>query len=603
MPRWLDWLIGRGSFAAQPVAPAPAPEPERAPRPRRGSSLQAAAINVSELQRQEGNSSRVIQSLPWQMEAWEFYDELGEFRFGVTWKSEMMSRIRLRAAKLSPDSDEPEIQESGPAVDVVSELAGGIGGQSEMISTLSVFLSVPGEGYLIGETKNTGKNVWQARSIDEVKQQSGRWSVLADNGTNKWRELPSNHLVWRVYRPHKRYRAMADSPARAATKAMRELELVNRHIQAQYLSRLASAGIVVFPEGVTFPVREEFQDAPDPFVREWVEIAAEAIRTPGTAAAIVPIPMRLPDEMVEKVKHIDFTLKMDEKIIEKRESVIKRLATQLDLPAEILLGMGDLNHWTSWQIEESAVKTHITPDMEVICYALTDGYLRPRLKAAGVPDPEQWVVWYDASEITLRPDRSENARDAYDRHELSGKAYRREIGFDEDDAPNEQELEEQMLKKLSREASTGMAAVEALTGRELVAPAEAGTDAPNTDEPEDEEPAADGPPDTRDVAPPSPDSEASANKARLHQSGLMHTVRFNIDGSWELLHPSDCWRYLHSCPVTYATRHGFPARPGKSGLYECYLTSAGRPTIGRLVPNTNTHDLIKSNGHGAHQRS
>lgn len=602
MPRWWDRLVGRESFASQPVEPAPAPLLAGLSSTRTQRSITAAAINVTEQKRQDP-STRTIQSLPWQMEAWGFYDDLGEFRFGVTWKAEMTSRIRLRAARLTPDSDEPEIQDSGLAVDFVSELAGGIGGQSELISTLSVFLSVPGEGYLIGEKeKPGGKNTWQARSIDEVQYASGIWKVLSSDGSQKWRELPSDHLVIRVYRPHKRYRALADSPARAASKAMRELELVNRHIQAGYLSRLASAGVLLLPEEITFPVREEFEDAPDPFIREWVEIAAEAIRTPGTAAAVVPIPMRIPGEMIDKVKHVDFTLKLDEKIIEKRESVIKRMATQLDLPAEILLGMGDLNHWTSWQIEESAVKTHITPDMEVIAYALTDGYLRPALRAAGEPDADEWVVWYDASEITLRPDRSEAARDAYDRLEASGEAYRREIGLDENDRPNDQELEAMVLKRLAREPTTGFQALEKLTGEELPEGLQVPDEADATP-PEGDEPAADGPPATRDAPPPAPDQEATANRSRLRQSGLMHTVKFNVDGSWELLHPADCQTYLFSCPVTYATRNGFTARPGKSGLYECYINNVGKPVIGRRTMNLDTHEMIKSNGHGAHHRS
>lgn len=603
MPRWFDRLVGRESFASQSVVPAPAvSSSELAARTRR--SLQSAAINITDQTRQAA-STRPIQSLPWQMEAWDFYDDLGEFRFGVSWKAETMSRIRLRAAKVSPDTDEPEIQERGPAVDFVSELAGGIGGQSELISTLSVFLSVPGEGYLIGEETSRGRNTWQARSIDEVQYQAGTYKVLADDGSQKWRELPPGHLVWRVYRPHKRYRAIADSPARAARKSMRELELVNRHIQAGYLSRLASAGVLFLPDEITFPVREEFEDEADPFVREWIEIAAEAIKTPGTAAAIVPIPMRLPADIIDKIKHIDFTLKMDEKIIEKRESVIKRMATQLDLPAEILLGMGDLNHWTSWQIEESAVKTHITPDMEVIAYALTDGYLRPRLRANGMTEDEadEWVVWYDASEITLRPDRSEAARDAYDRNELSGRAYRRETGFDEDDAPNPDELQEQVLKKLAREPTVAFQALEKLTGLkvpESLVPADTGS----VEEPAGDEPAVNGPPDTQGDPPPAPNSasaRASADKVRLRQSGLMHTVRFSADG-YELLHPADCTQFLFSCPVTYATRKGFPTRPGKSGLYECYLSALGEPVIGRLVPNVNVSELIASNGHGASHR-
>src|SRR5690606_40124656 len=96
-------------------------------------------------------------------------------------------------------------------------------------------------------------------------------------------------------------------------------------IIAQYLSRLASAGVWLVPDEITFPVREEFADAADPFMAEWIEIAAEAIRTPGTAAATVPIPIKVPAEYVDKIRHLDFTLKRSEKIIDKRESAIKRL--------------------------------------------------------------------------------------------------------------------------------------------------------------------------------------------------------------------------------------------------------------------------------------
>lgn len=593
MPQWFDWLMGRNSFAVQPVrTPAAAPP----------TGIQAAAVNVTEKQKTDP-SIRAAQSLVWQNEVWDFYDSLGEFRFGVTWKAEMISRVRLRAAKLTPDSDEPEIQESGPVVDLVSMLAGGIGGQSELMNALEVFLSVPGDGYLLGEQKGKDAPIsWQTRSLDEVQSQGDKWKVLRDDGSNKWRELSDDFLVIRVYRAHKRYRALADSPARAARGSMRELELVNRHIQAQYLSRLASAGVLLLPQEVSFPVREEFQDAPDALVREWVEIAAQAIKTPGTAAAVVPIPFQVPSEFLKDIKHIDFTLKLDEKIIEKRESVIKRLATQLDLPAEILLGMGDVNHWGAWQIEESAVKTHITPDAELICYALTDGFLRPMMKALGLENPDEWVVWYDASEITLRPDRSEAARDAYDRNELSGKAYRREIGFDEDDAPNDQELEAQVLKKLAREPTTGFQALNKLTGMELPDGVEiTSEDGPEADAPETDDPVVHGPPETRDAPPPAPGADA-ANRSRIRQSGLMHTVRFKLNGTWELLHPHDCEKYLFSCPVTYATRDGFPAKPGKSGLYECYLTNAGVPVIGRHVPNLDVTELIASNGHGPHHR-
>jgi hypothetical protein len=222
-----------------------------------------------------------------------------------------------------------------------------------MMKTFSQLLDVPGECWLVGEQIN-GKENWTVRSADEIHAYSTNKPEVIDEMQSSdaqtiWRALGTERLIVRIWRPHARYKHLADSPARAARHTMRELELVNRKIQAQYLSRLASAGVVIFPDEFTFPVRPEFADDPDggdPFVREWIEIAKEAIATPGNAAAIVPIPMRVPGEYVDKVRYIDFTPQNDDKIIEKRESAMRKLALELDLPVEIILGTGSRsNHW------------------------------------------------------------------------------------------------------------------------------------------------------------------------------------------------------------------------------------------------------------------
>ncbi|MGW2213245.1 hypothetical protein, partial [Streptomyces sp. NPDC001781] len=373
----------------------------------------------------------------WQHEVWRHYDTLGEFNFGTDWQANMLSRVRLRAARLQPDSDEPEIVTSGTAADLMMRLSGGVGGQAQLMRRLSIQLSLPGEGYLVGETTDRAEQ-WQVRSVDEIRSQSGTYQVMDENSVTPgqdWRDLAPEHHVVRVWRPHGRYFHMADSPARSALECMRELELINRKITAEYLSRLASAGIVAIPDELNFPVREEFEGAPNPLMAEWVEIAATAIQNPGTASAVIPIPLVGPADVIDKIKHIDFTLAIDQKTIERRDSAIRRLATKMDIPSEIMTGMSQANHWTAWQIDEGALKAHIAPLAELICDSLTRGYLQPRLAASGEEDPAQWVVWYDMSELALRPDRSANAVLAYDRQELSGAALRRECGFDEDDAP------------------------------------------------------------------------------------------------------------------------------------------------------------------------
>ncbi|MBE4788405.1 phage portal family protein [Streptomyces caniscabiei] len=533
----------------------------------------------------------------WQNEAWQYYSELGEFRYAADWEANMLSRIRFYAAKLEPGTDEPVRAKAGTAVDLMTAFAGGVAGQAQIMAGLGTQLAVPGEGYLIVENRD-GVEQWSVRSIDEVRAARGHYEVIDESsprtGTN-WRPLAAESMApIRVWRPNKRYHHIADSPARAARSTMRELELVNRHIQAQYLSRLASAGVVVFPDEVTFPVREEFADAPDPFMEEWIENGRTAISEPGTASGVLPMPIRVPGEYVEKIRHIDFTLKIDDKIIEKRDSAIKRLASQLNVPPEVLLGMGDLNHWNAWAVDETSLKVNVAPDAELIAHALTTSYLQPRLKASRVEDFANWVVWYDMSELTLRPDRSDNAIKLYDRMEINGTALRRETGFDESDKPSDEELKEQALKVIIKTLpSGGPSAVSELTGKnvDITTVAPAPTDGTPALEPEPTPTAEDRSPPDEDAA---RDAAATARSARLiQQSQAMHAVRWSAGRDPELLHPALCSQHAYSCPFTHAAmKLATLPRPGTSGVYEARLSPFGQLVIGQRSPHLDTSAFL-----------
>jgi hypothetical protein len=553
----------------------------------------------------------------WQEEAWGYHDTLGEFRYAVDWEAKMLSRVRLYAAKLEPGQDEPTRVDAGTAVDLMTAMAGGVAGQAVIMDGLGTQLSVPGEGYVIVENVG-GVERWSVRSNDEVRVARGRYEVIdenAVNGGNMWRPLAPDSLPpLRVWRPNKRYHHIADSPARAARSTMRELELVNRHIVAQYLSRLASAGVVVFPDEVTFPVREEFADAADPFMAEWIENAKTAISEPGTASGVVPMPIRVPGEFVEKIRHIDFTLQIDEKIIEKRDSAIKRLASQLNVPPEVLLGMGDVNHWNAWLSDETSLKVNVAPDAELICGALTTGYLQPRLRASGVEDWARWVVWYDMSELTLRPDRSDDAVLLYDRLEINGAALRRETGFDEADKPNDEELKEQALKIIIKTLPSGAgSALSTLIGEQVsITPvaAQAPGDVPSADTRPEPPPEDRSPPDETAAREAVAAAAAEARSERMRQQAqALHAVRFATGRPPDLLHPALCAQHAYSCPFTHAAvkLNGLP-RPGTSGTYEARLSAFGQLVIGQRSPLLDTSAFLttassprSSNGY-AHRR-
>lgn len=570
--------------------PTPKPLPTRAEQ--QPNALTAAAAPVT-----SPRTELIRNTDGWQEEAWGYHETLGEFRYAVDWESKRLSRVRLYAAKLEPGADEPVRADAGTAVDLMTSMAGGVAGQAAIMNGLGTQLSVPGEGYIIVENVN-GVEQWSVRSNDEVRAARGGYEVADENAVNggtNWRPLAANSLnPLRVWRPNKRWHHIADSPARAARQTMRELELVNRHIVAQYLSRLASAGVVMFPDEVTFPVREEFADAPDPFMAEWIEIASEAIRTPGTAAGIVPLPLKLPGEWIDKVKHLDFTLKIDEKIIEKRDSAIKRLASQLNVPAEVLLGMSDLNHWNAWISDENSLKVDVAPDAELICQAFTTGYLQPRLKASGVEDWASWVVWYDMSELTLRPDRSGDAFQAYDRLEINGAALRRETGFDEADKPSNEELKEQALKVIIKTLPSGAgSALSTLIGDQVSITPVAAV-APGQAPPPDATPD----PPAEDRSPPDEtaarEAAAAARSARLiQQSQAMHAVRFATGRPPELMHPALCSSHAYSCPFTHAAvKLGQLPRPGTSGTYEARLSPFGQLVIGQRSPYLDTSTFL-----------
>lgn len=617
MPWYNAFGIGRRS---SPPPPPPAPVAE---------AVTAAAAPV------KGPQSQFLQhTQEWQSEAWSHYDGLGEFNSGAVWLANMLSRVRLRAARLDPGLDEPTVVDSGLAAEIMGSLAGGVGGQSNIMRNIALQLTVPGDCYLVGEG-DIGSENWTVRSVDEVRAYNNKFQVVTDRVPNvEWTDLPSNALPVRIWRPHARFYHLADSTSRAALPIMRELELVNRHITSQYLSRLASAGVLVLPDEVTFPVREEFEEAPDPFTAEWIEIAAEAIRTPGTASAVIPIPIKVPSEYVDKIRHIDFTLKIDEKVIEKRESAISRLANKLDIPAEVLTGLGNVNHWTAWQLDEGALKTHIAPTAEIICDSLTRGYLQPRLKASG-EDPAKWVVWYDMSELAVRPDRSTNAFEAYDRLELSGAALRREAGFDEADAPSNDELKDQALKVIIHTLPSGaMSALAQLIDDPSLqpivpvapqapdvaektqqgdtpesAPAEA-----NGAKPEGSPSQAPGSPQTgSQPGPPGsgeqgdePEKAAARAEKIMAQIKALHAVQFSSVKPGVLLHPPLCQDHAYSCPYTHAAWNELPAQLS-SGTYECRLDPFGRFIVGRSAPELDTRDWIptigfirtrKGQGHG-----
>lgn len=508
---------------------------------------------------------RPVYSESWQDEAWDFYHGLGEFNYGVEWFSEALSRVRLNAAVVTSGGDEPMPLTEGPAAEIMSQLAGGPAGQSQLLRSLGVQLSVPGDGYIVGRvvsesdvtsgvlldaTPDDNGWVWTIQPAETIRRRrrgfgsmfrrsqgdTSPWEIQIDD--TLWASLPGESLVCRVWERDERMPWRAMSPARAALPIMREIDMYNRYIVATLVSRIALNGIFLIPDEVTFPANPAYENATDPFVAELLDIMRSAIKNPGSPASAAPMPLRVPSEYIEKFRHMTFATQLDQKIFDHREQAIRRLATTLNLPAEIVTGMGDVNHWSSWQLGEDAIKIHIAPKAEIITRALTVGYLYPLLDSIGesrrTSDGDQIIVWYDTSELTQRPDRSSAAIQLRQMKIINDTATRRENGFDESDAPTDAELEKMILTDLAVNPQTAAPALKELTGLDLqVTPPQAPPGGEPMDQPgeplmdaldEAEDPDI-GPPDTQGEPPPPPNEGLTSSARRDSIIQRTHSLR------------------------------------------------------------------------------
>jgi hypothetical protein len=384
-------------------------------------------------------------------ELWSFYSIIGEYGAFVDWLSRAMSRVRLIAAEQTPGGDEPAPLEDGPAAQLIGKFYGGFASQAAFMEAITPQLLVPGQGWMVPERFDPSMPLiladWSVQSTRTYREtRIGSPEIQVAPG--QWRALMPDALPVRIWNPDPEFPYLARSPALAALPIMRRIDLIDRRITTELLSRLVMNGILWIPQEADLPASPAYADKPNPFFAEFIDIASRNIKTPGSALAAIPMPVRFPADLIEKIKHLRISDVFDEQLLIERRDELSRLAKTLPLSQERQEGFGDANHWNGFIVNEDDIKISIAPLAELIANAVTVGYLQPMLAAGGQslvgPEGGKILTWVDYSELAARPDKSSNTRDAYDRVEVSGTALRRESGLDESDAPDEAETERQI---------------------------------------------------------------------------------------------------------------------------------------------------------------
>jgi hypothetical protein len=387
----------------------------------------------------------------WQEQLWTYYDLVGEFEYVANWVGNLLSKARLYPALNGKELT------SGPAFDAVKELFGSEPGKSDALRMLGLHYTVAGESYIFTYKQN-GEQVWEV-----VPRQ-----VVGGDGKKGWTinstKVPTNDLMAiRCWERHPRKYDEATSPSRSAIPILNEIVKLTQHIDAQVSSRLASAGILLLPNEITFSSASSKegeddasnQSSSDEFVDELIKVSATAISDRGDAAALVPIVLTADGEHLDKPRLLQFWTELDAHALELRTEAIRRLGLAMDVPPEILTGTGDVAHWQAWGVDEAAIKSHTEPLLARICSDLTAGYLWPSLKGEVEDDVlHGFTIEADTTAMRLRPNRSQEAIELYDRGLVKDDTVRRETGFEPSDKPTKTENELWLKRQLAKGSTT-----------------------------------------------------------------------------------------------------------------------------------------------------
>lgn len=448
----------------------------RAARQRDPNSLVASAA----LMTGASPSRAKITTEAWQNQAWQYYDLIGELRFGVTWKANALSRVNLICAippEVQGDEPIPVDLDTHPqfarAVELVAQIAGGVSGQGQLLAGAAKQLTVPGVGYILAkaDASTDSFSTWAVLSNDECKKENDGTLSVTDAESGEWTPLSPNDILIKLWAAHPRRRHLPDSPVHGVLSSLAEIHLITQRIAADAASRLIGAGLLILPEEAEFAPGQESVtggNEADTFTETFVKVTQIAIGDQESPAAKTPIIVKMPGEWVKDVQFLTFYSDFDVNLDPLRLAAIKRVALGLDMPPEALLGMGDSNHWSAWQIAEEAITMQIEPMAETVCHALTVGWLIPALQGESDVnnpfDPGSVMVWYDTSDLAARPDLSKQASEAHLRNTITDAAYLGYQGLDASDVLAEQDRAKAILLGIAETNPTLAPAILAYLG-------------------------------------------------------------------------------------------------------------------------------------------
>jgi hypothetical protein len=110
------------------------------------------------------------------------------------------------------------------------------------------------------------------------------------------------------------------------------------------------------------------------------------------------------------------------------------------MPAALLTGLEDTQHWSGALITQDWVNNYLQALMALVCGSLTSGWLQRALTLTqGAGDYSNLIVWFDSSQVRVRENIGPETQWAWENGLVSDDTARRILGFDDSDIPTPEE--------------------------------------------------------------------------------------------------------------------------------------------------------------------
>lgn len=465
--------------------------PERV-APKHNARVHGLTASARRLDLKNAYEKRVLKlRQEWQIEAWQYFDEVPEIKFVTHFLGNLAAKIRLFAGtRTAADEDPVPVDDPDSTIDRVwadaaneelDRLRHERGGQSEICRMLNMNFEVTGECFLIGwaawvETITDSDGMpqivehpeeWDVKSISEVSAKDDVWRVKSDPNAKdtdpaavRVVDPAKGDAIIRMWLRHPQWANIADSLMRGVLGECRSLSTLSQQILAEANSHLA-APLLIMSNELSFgrdsgddPPGEGQEDADDPFEDTLFNTLASAIEDPSSPASVSPLVVRGPDEHIKPdvLRTLSLARTSDAYLDDRIEKRVRRIARGLNVPVEVAEGHMETTFSNAQQINQDIFDQHMQPRCVLIADAIAHGFLRPNLLARGCP-PEvaaEITVWFDAKALIRQPDSIEAANDGFDRGVISGAAWRAKKGFNDGDAPLRDEILERLVFLHSR---------------------------------------------------------------------------------------------------------------------------------------------------------